>query len=214
MHAYEPHEYAARVAVVGAAMAAATEWLNALAAGSEVVSVRRREPLRRALNVPRMFLSKRGLAAFHAASDERRASTLRELSTPSYPSGPAWDEPIATAERLSQFRVSDSSQTRNGSEQVICATGVRKGRREDTLLRDLVETNDLATHGRWLAPAPDSTVEHNRIGETSLRGITMGEMSMGAIRHNDFFAKAKLEGNTVVASPGGIEALDNSTITR
>ena len=101
-------------------------------------------------------------------------------------------------------------------------------------------------------------VEHNRIGETSLRGITMGEMSMGAIRHNDvlgahgvgiicldhseceiedntiagtkpstrrtrqrsgvaiqahFFAKAQLEGNTVVASPGGIEALDNSTIT-
>ena len=44
VHAYEPHEYASRVAVVGAGMAAATEWLNALAAGSEVVSVRRREP--------------------------------------------------------------------------------------------------------------------------------------------------------------------------
>jgi nitrous oxidase accessory protein NosD len=101
-------------------------------------------------------------------------------------------------------------------------------------------------------------VEHNRVGETALRGITMGEMSMGAIRDNDvlgahgvgiicldhseceiedntivgtkpdasdpqrggvaiqahFFAKAKLQGNTVVASPGGIEALDNSTITR
>ena len=28
-------------------------------------------------------------------------------------------------------------------------------------------------------------VEHNLIGETSLRGITMGEMSMGAIRNND-----------------------------
>ena len=52
-------------------MAAATEWLNALAAGSEVVSIRRREPLRRALNVPRAFFSKRGLAAFHAC--ERRA---------------------------------------------------------------------------------------------------------------------------------------------
>jgi cation diffusion facilitator CzcD-associated flavoprotein CzcO len=42
VHAYEPHEYASKVAVVGAGMAAATEWLNALAAGSEVVSVRRR----------------------------------------------------------------------------------------------------------------------------------------------------------------------------
>jgi cation diffusion facilitator CzcD-associated flavoprotein CzcO len=158
VHAYEPHEYAAKVAVVGAGMAAATEWLNALAAGSEVVSIRRREPLRRALNVPRAFFSKRGLAAFHAASAERRASTLRELSTPSYPTGPAWDEPIAAAERLSQFRVSDSSQTQRGVEQVICATGFRRGWREDTLLRDLVERNDLPTHGRWIALSSDSTV--------------------------------------------------------
>ena len=33
VHAYEPHGYADEVAVVGAGMAAATEWLNALAAG-------------------------------------------------------------------------------------------------------------------------------------------------------------------------------------
>ena len=114
VHAYEPHDYAPKVAVVGAGMAAATEWLNALAAGSEVVSIRRREPLRRALNVPRAFFSKRGLAAFHASSDERRAATLRELSTPSYPAGSAWDEPIAAAERASQFRVSDANRAGTG----------------------------------------------------------------------------------------------------
>ncbi len=62
----EPHEYASRVAIVGAGMAAATEWLNALAAGAEVISIRRREPLRRPLNVPRPYFSKRGLASFHA----------------------------------------------------------------------------------------------------------------------------------------------------
>jgi hypothetical protein len=101
-------------------------------------------------------------------------------------------------------------------------------------------------------------VTHNRIGATSLRGITMGEMSMGAIRHNDvlgahgvgiicldhseceiehntvvgtrkdpsgdasragvaieahFFAKAKVRHNTVVASPGGVAAFDQSTLT-
>ena len=156
VHAYEPHDYAPKVAVVGAGMAAATEWLNALAAGSEVVSIRRREPLRRPLNVPRAFFSKRGLAAFHAASDERRAATLRELSTPSYPPGAAWDEPVAAAAADGRF-----TRRRNGltdDAQVICATGFRKGWREDTLLADLVETNDLATHGRWIALAPDSTV--------------------------------------------------------
>jgi hypothetical protein len=158
VHAYEPHQYASRVAIVGAGMAAATEWLNALAAGSEVVSIRRREPLRRPLNVPRPFFSKRGLAAFHASSREQRAATLRELSTPSYPPGPAWDEPIRAAEQLSQFRVSDTSQTEGWAEQVICATGFRKGWREDTLLADLVERNELETQDRWIVLDADSTV--------------------------------------------------------
>jgi len=102
-------------------------------------------------------------------------------------------------------------------------------------------------------------VAHNRIGATSLRGITMGEMSMGSISHNDvlgahgvgiicldhseceiehntvvgtrkdpsgdesragvaieahFFAKAKVAHNTVVASPGGVAAFDQSTLSR
>jgi Right handed beta helix region len=42
VHTYEPHDYAPTVTVIGAGLAAATEWLNALEAGSEVVSVRRR----------------------------------------------------------------------------------------------------------------------------------------------------------------------------
>jgi hypothetical protein len=102
-------------------------------------------------------------------------------------------------------------------------------------------------------------VMHNHIGATSLRGITMGEMSMGAISHNDvlgahgvgiicldhsecdiqhntivgtrtdpsgdpsragvaieahFFAQAKVKNNTVIASPGGVQAFDQSTLTR
>jgi hypothetical protein len=160
VHAYEPHEYAAKVAVVGAGMAAATEWLNALAAGAEVVSIRRREPLRRPLNVPRPFFSKRGLTAFHAATNERRAATLRELSTPSYPAGPAWDEPVRAAEREGRFRVEafpNGSESRNGA-QVIAATGFRQGFKHDALLADLVDAYDLPTHDRWIVLAPDSTV--------------------------------------------------------
>lgn len=101
-------------------------------------------------------------------------------------------------------------------------------------------------------------VVNNHIGATSLRGITMGEMSMGAINHNDvlgargvgiicldhsecsiehntivgtrtdptgdssragvaieahFFAKAKVKQNTVIASPGGVQAFDGSTVS-
>jgi hypothetical protein len=77
VHEVEPHGYASRVAIVGAGMAAATEWLNALEAGAEVVSVRRREPARRPLNVPRPLFTKRGLAGFRAVPRAQRAELLR-----------------------------------------------------------------------------------------------------------------------------------------
>jgi cation diffusion facilitator CzcD-associated flavoprotein CzcO len=155
VHAYEPHEYARSVAVVGAGMAAATEWLNALAAGAEVVSVRRREPVRRPLNVARPLFSKRGLAGFHATGPEERARLLRSFSAPSYPPGAAWDRPLERAAREGRFRV---EQAVDGAEQVICATGFVRGFRHDPLLARLVETHHLETHDRWIALAPDSTV--------------------------------------------------------
>src|SRR5690242_8453152 len=91
VHAYEPHEYAESVCVVGAGLAAATEWRNALAAGSTVISVRRREPRRMPLNVPREYLTRRGLAGFHALGGDERAQLLDELLAPSYPPGREWD---------------------------------------------------------------------------------------------------------------------------
>ena len=155
VHAYEPHEYAPSVVIVGAGMAAATEWLNALAAGSEVVSVRRREPLRRPLNVPRPLFSKRGLASFHAASPGRRSAVLRKLSTPSYPPGAAWDEPLLAAEREGRYRVEAAV---NGAAQVISATGFRRGYRHDALLERLVREHALQTHDGWIVLEDDSTV--------------------------------------------------------
>jgi hypothetical protein len=160
VHAYEPHEYASKVAIVGAGMAAATEWLNALAAGAEVVSIRRREPLRRPLNVPRPFFSKRGLAAYHASSAERRSAKLRELSTPSYPVGAAWDEPLRAAEAEGRFRAQPSPNRAESLDGVlvIAATGFRQGFANDALLADLVDAHDLPTYGRWIVLDPDSTV--------------------------------------------------------
>jgi hypothetical protein len=155
VHAYEPHEYADQVAVIGAGMAAATEWLNALAAGASVVSVRRREPERRPLNVPRPLFTRRGLAAFHAAAPERRATLLREWSAPSYPPGRAWDAPLQRAATEGRFRVAAEL---NGADQVICATGFRRGFRESPLLSRLVDDHDLPTYGSWIALDRDATV--------------------------------------------------------
>jgi cation diffusion facilitator CzcD-associated flavoprotein CzcO len=155
VHAYEPHDYAREVAVVGAGMAAATEWLNALEAGAAVTSVRRREPLRRSLNVERPLFTKRGLAAFQATTPARRSEVLGELSAPSYPTGPAWDEPIDWAERHGRFRVEEHV---NGAEQVICATGFLRGFQHNPLLAALVEDHGLPTVDRWIVLDDDSTV--------------------------------------------------------
>jgi cation diffusion facilitator CzcD-associated flavoprotein CzcO len=155
VHAYEPHDYAGSVCVVGAGLAAATEWVNALAAGSTVISVRRREPVRRPLNVPRPYLSRRGLAAFHRSTAERRISVLQEVLAPSYPPGREWDEPIARAGAAGRFRI---EATVNGADQVICATGFLRGYRHDALLGRLVDEHELATADRWIVLNADSTV--------------------------------------------------------
>jgi cation diffusion facilitator CzcD-associated flavoprotein CzcO len=155
VHAYEPHDYADSVCVVGAGLAAATEWLNALAAGSTVISVRRREPARRPLNVPRPYLTRRGLASFHRSPPERRAAALRELLAPSYPPGKAWDEPLARAAAAGRFRVEAAV---NGADQIVCATGFLRGYRNDPLLRRLVEEHGLEIADGRLVLAADSTV--------------------------------------------------------
>src|SRR3954452_15726633 len=147
VHAYEPHAYAARVAIVGAGMAAATEWLNALAAGSEVVSVRRREPERRPLNLPRALFPPRGLDAFPSSSEPERAGLLRRYGVPSYPPGRAWDEPVEQAGREGRFAVAAEG---NGAEHVICATGCRRGFRTDPLLAALVANHGLRTVDDWI----------------------------------------------------------------
>ncbi len=165
VHSYEPHEYASSVTVVGAGLAAATEWLNALEAGAEVVSVRRREPLRRPLNVPRAYLSRRGLTGFHRLGADERAAALRTLLAPSYPPGRRYDEPLARAAAEGRFRVEPSV---NGTEQVICATGFRRGLEHDPLLRRLVADHGLETAGSWLMLAPDSTLPALTDGKRTL----------------------------------------------
>ena len=155
VHAYEPHDYAPMVTVVGAGLAAATEWLNALAAGAEVVSVRRREPVRSPLNVPRHYFSRRGLAGFYRLPARERIERLRTLLAPSYPVGEQWDEPLERAAREGSFRI---EATVNGTAQVICATGFRRGFAHDPLLARLVAEHDLETAGEWLVLDPDSTV--------------------------------------------------------
>src|SRR5207302_9130 len=82
VHAYRPHEYGDEVEIVGAGMAAATEWLNALAAGARVISVRRREPERRRASARgRWWLGRPG-AGFARPGAHRRDAHARARGGP------------------------------------------------------------------------------------------------------------------------------------
>lgn len=155
VHAYEPHEFEDTVEIVGAGMAAATEWLNALDAGASVISVRRREPERRPLNLPRELFSRRGLAGFHKTPPDERVGVLERFGAPSYPAGSSWDEPVEAARRSGRFHVAAEL---NGAPQVVCATGFERGFRHDPLLAGLVAEHELETAGEWIVLTPDSTV--------------------------------------------------------
>jgi hypothetical protein len=155
VHAYEPHEYADEVEIVGAGMAAATEWLNALAAGASVTSIRRREPERRPLNLPRPLFTRRGLAAYHRLPADERIAALRRWSAPSYPPGGEWDRLLSQAAWSGRFRVAAEL---NGAEQIIGATGFKRGFRHDPLLARIVEDHELETAETWIVLAPDATV--------------------------------------------------------
>jgi hypothetical protein len=156
VHAYEPHEFDDTVEIVGAGMAAATEWLNALDAGASVISVRRREPERRPLNLPRELFSRRGLAGFHKTSPSERVAVLERFGAPSYPGGRNWDEPVEAARRAGRFQVAAEL---NGAPQVVCATGFERGFRHDPLLARLVAEHELETVGEWIVLTADSTIE-------------------------------------------------------
>jgi cation diffusion facilitator CzcD-associated flavoprotein CzcO len=186
VHSYEPHDYAPTVTIVGAGLAAATEWLNALEAGAEVVSVRRREPVRRPLNVPRHYFSRRGLAAFHRLPPRERIERLRTLSTPSYPPGAKWDEPLERAGREGRFRVERSP---NGSAQVICATGFLRGFEHDSLLTRLVAEHELETEERWLVLDSDSAVP--ALSDESRTLAVAGAQAQWAFPAADTLAGAK-----------------------
>ncbi len=190
VHAYEPHEYARTVTVIGAGLAAATEWLNALEDGAEVVSIRRREPVRRPLNVPREYYSRRGLASFHRLGHGERAARLKALLAPSYPAGAAWDVPLARAAAEGRFRVAGSL---NGSEQVICATGFLRGFRHDALLARLVADHGLETVEGWIVLAPDATVPALTDGKRTL--ALVGAPAQWAFPAADTLAGARYVGH-------------------
>jgi hypothetical protein len=91
------------------------------------------------------------VGSFHRTAPDERARLLRYYGAPSYPQGREWDEPLRTP----RFRVAAEL---NGAEQIICATGFRRGFAQDPLLQRLAAEHELEMADHWIVLAPDSTV--------------------------------------------------------
>jgi hypothetical protein len=86
---------------------------------------------------------------------ERARAWLRDALAASYPPGRDWDAPVAAAAREGRFRVEAAV---NGADQIVCATGFKRGYAHDPLLRRLVDEHALATEDRWIVLDADCTV--------------------------------------------------------
>jgi hypothetical protein len=62
----------------------------------------------------------------------------------------------------------------NGAEQVVCATGFKRGYAEDALLAALVRDHSLETQGTWIVLDRDSTVPAltSSVRTLSLAGVS------------------------------------------
>ena len=122
---------------------------------ARVVSVRRREPERRPLNLPRPLFTRRGLAGVPrdaaGRADRRSCAASRRRRTRPAARGTS----RSSARREGRFRVAAEL---NGAPQIVCATGFRRGYRQNPLLARLVDEHGLETAEDWIVLAPDSTV--------------------------------------------------------
>ena len=87
--------------------------------------MRRREPERRPLNLPRPLFTQ--ARPRRASTPPRRPSAPRSCGASRRPRtrpGASWDEPLERAAREGRFRVAAEV---DGADQVICATGFRRG---------------------------------------------------------------------------------------
>jgi hypothetical protein len=117
-------------------------------------------------------------------------------------------------------------------------SGTREGIATHSSMVDVMHNNVIGTteRGILLGEMSMDTASHNEVSGAKGIGIICMDHSMCEIKHNTvtgatvdgnqdatrggvaieafFYAEAKVHHNTVVASPGGVQAFDNSTISR
>ena len=127
------------------------------------------------------LFSGRGLAALPRAPARRARARCGRCSRPRSRPAARWDEPLERAARERPLPGRAPSST--AREQVVCATGFRRGFGHDPLLAGLVDEHGLAADA-WILLAPDSTVPraHRRDADAVARRRA-GPVGVSGRRH-------------------------------
>ena len=181
-HAYQSKPCSSSAVVIGAGMAAISEWINVLQRGGTVISVRRSPDLvEQPLTAPRCSFGGPWLDRYHTFDRAARAQVLRGMSVGTYPRMRAWRKTVVEATAQGRFSacvgeitavrrganggVSVAVQTKTGSsleslesDVLIAATGFMSGLREHPVLRQLVADYGLETWDDDLVLEDDCTV--------------------------------------------------------
>ena len=146
VHAYEPHEYAAKVASRrrrhGGGDRVAERARRRCRGGLGAAARAAAPPAERAARRSSRSGASRASTASPPSERARRCATLL---APSYPPGRDWDAPLV---RPSASDVPRRAATSTAPTQVICATGFRTAAGTIRCLRDSSTTHELETHDR------------------------------------------------------------------
>lgn len=141
---YEKKSYAPprTVAVIGDGLTAGTEWINILETGGSVIAVSLHGfSFGQALNCPRPYLSRLGLAPYRNQSDEDRVKEIQHATKGTIPRYSRWKKLLnqATKEGRLQMIVGNLTDIQAiGDNQIQCSIEISHGKESRVITVDQV----------------------------------------------------------------------------
>jgi hypothetical protein len=236
VHAYEHKRYERdrRYLVVGAGIAAANECANALAAGANVIALRRRLTTEvQDLNVPRCLFEARGIDTFQKLPFEQRVAFLEGILRGTAPARRTWRARITAGQQEGRYNEMigeiDAVERLNGGlrvhvsgpespdtswlevDGVVTGTGFTRSVLTLPLVRRLVHEYDLPVEQGRLKLLSNCGVP--KLDRDDSRLCTMGLIANTVIPNGDTIAGLKYVGRRFAADCVRAEGLHVRRLT-
>lgn len=212
--------------VVGDGLTAATEWFTILERGGSVIAVSRRGfKFGQALNTPREYMSKRGIAPYRTVEGEQRVTMLQDVTRGTIPAYPAWRRRMRRALKQGRLELlegeltaleltgdgrlqavvkhADGHRKLLPTNQVIYATGFMPVTTHP-LISQLITDYHLPTHGPFLQVANNFQIA--QLSSPLSSASVIGPAAAWAIPSADSLMGMKITARKITESLLGAES--------